>query len=676
MSFRVKSLGRVGVILAISILMVLVPSSVVNVQGANCAGGLSPKLHLTLLVPTSNPARRAYAAIIQNSLQCLGMDVSRVELPFSPNIYDRALTPPTSNVGFTFDQGGFDILFVGQNLGIDPDPWSLYHSSQFAPTGQNYYLFNNPQNDNLTNLIKTTLDRTTRLNYVQQWQVLAYNEQPSIPIFYDKEVLAFGSGYPNAHSTFTTYHYPAWPPIEHLNTTKSTPSFTLAETGQAPGQGVIPELSTSYYDLAISGEIFNSLALRNDTLTKTMIPALASGVPQSPGWTSSPDGKTWDVTLRPSVTWTDGLPFTSTDVKFTFDLYQDSKFASPTGAFVSGIVGGKNNVTITGPLSVRFTLPAPYAYFVQNILGAAPILPAHILNSTTFYPGATIDYSKIKDSKFNRPDTGTYGSTPIGTGPYKWVGYDSAATTSHLTRNDNYFSFTDWGKTDLLAKQEFGIKDYYVRTIVGGDQAITALKNNEVDFLDSQYHLETQPSFLSSWGANLQTSYVAFGVQEMGVNMRHPIIGTGTDTPYAQQHQGNATAAATAARWIRQAISHAVPRNQIINSLLNGYGSPAITMPIVGDYATKTAVTDGFNTNLAPYDYNLTTAGQLLQSAGYTPTAGTSSFIDQYGSYLIGIVAVAAVAIAAVFILRARRKPLAGPGNPVTSTTPSTPTSP
>src|SRR2546427_8426424 len=103
--------GLAVLIVVLSVFMVLGPLSTVEVKGAGCATGLSPRLHVTLLVPTSNPARRAWAAIIQNSLQCLGMDVSRVELPFSPNIYARALSPPTSIVGKTFDQGGFDILF-------------------------------------------------------------------------------------------------------------------------------------------------------------------------------------------------------------------------------------------------------------------------------------------------------------------------------------------------------------------------------------------------------------------------------------------------------------------------------------------------------------------------------------------------------------------------------------
>src|SRR5207237_1848658 len=140
-----------------------------------------------------------------------------------------------------------------------------------------------------------------------------------------------------AQSVFNVYHAPAWPPIEHLINTTTSSRFILAQTGPAPGEGVVPELSTSYYDLAISGEIFSPLALRNDTIFKTMIPDLAAGTPTSPGWSVASDDKTWTVNIRPGVTWQDGQPFTADDVKFTFDLYQNYTFGSPTGSFVNGI---------------------------------------------------------------------------------------------------------------------------------------------------------------------------------------------------------------------------------------------------------------------------------------------------------------------------------------------------
>src|SRR6266516_6798607 len=251
----------------------------------------SPNFKLVLLVTTSNKASIASAMMIQSNLESLGINASLVQLPFAPDIFDRALSPPASNLGKTFDQGGFDVLFVGYNLGIDADPWSLYHSSQFAPQGSHYYLWNNTANDNLTTLIKTTADTATRLNYVKQWQVLAYNELPSIPILYTREAVAFDSNFPNAQLVFTDYHYPAWPAVEHLTTSTPDASLIFAETGQAPGVGFIPELSTSYYDLAVSGEIFSPLALINETVFKTMIPDLAEGSSSSPGWSVASDNK-------------------------------------------------------------------------------------------------------------------------------------------------------------------------------------------------------------------------------------------------------------------------------------------------------------------------------------------------------------------------------------------------
>ncbi|OLC61137.1 hypothetical protein AUH73_07950 [archaeon 13_1_40CM_4_53_4] len=662
MSSSLRSLIKVIVILAVTGMMVPGGLQGVQVHASSCAAGLNPTLHFTLLVPTSNPARRTWAAIIQSSLQCLGISVDRVELPFSPNIYDRALVPPASNIGKTFDQGGFDILFVGYNLGIDADPFSLYDSSQFAPSGGNYYLWNNTQNDNLVRLIKTNLDPTIRNNYVKQWQVLAYNELPSIPILYDRGIVAYDSTkFPNAQAVFNVYHFPAWPPVEHLTDPSSAP-FILAETGQAPGQGVIPELSTSYYDLALSSEIFSPLALRNDTVIQNMDPDLATS------WSHAPDNKTWTVNLRSGVTWQDTQPFTANDVKFTFDLEQNDTFGSPTESFVKDIVGGMSNVTVTSPTQVVFHLPQPYAYFIQNILGAYPILPQHILSAFSN------DYSKIAGSMFNKPDIGSSAvssSLPIGTGPYKYMSYDSASTTNHLTKNTSYYNFPDWGIGNLTAKGQFQVTDYYVRTIVGGDQAITAFSNGEVNFLDSQYHLETQLSFLNSIGTSHYSVYDDYGVQEMGVNMDHPILGTGSATPYAQAHPGNATAAAIAARWIRQAISYVTPRDNIISQLLNGYGLPSITTPVVGNYKTGFALTQGFNTALQPYAYNLTTAANLLQQAGYTPTSGSS--IGQYTLIIVVAVVVAIVAVAAVYMLRVRRKPMAGSMPSSTSAPPAPP---
>src|SRR2546428_5766152 len=227
-----------------------------------------------------------------------------------------------------------------------------------------------------------------------------------------------------------------------------------------------------------------------------MIPQLATG------WSVASDQKTWTVSLRPGATWHDGVPFNSTDVKFTFDALQDDTLAAYNEAFIKGIVGGKSDVTIVDPYTIKFTLPNPYAYFVENVL-TTPIIPAHVL--------ASVSYANWRTNPFN---TGI-GGGPVGTGPYKFVSYNSTTETNHLTRNDNYFDFPENGKTALQTRGAFQVKDYYVKHIPSSDNAVSALKTGSVSVLHAQDALETQTSFLATWASNQCTAYEA--VRDQGL---------------------------------------------------------------------------------------------------------------------------------------------------------------
>src|SRR5207247_11136254 len=96
----------------------------------------------------------------------------------------------------------------------------------------------------------------------------------------------------------------------------------------------------------------------------------------------------------------------------------------------------------------------------------------------------------------------------------------------------------------------------------------------------------------------------------MGFNMQHPIFGTGVDTPLGKSDPSKA---ALAAKDVRQAISHAVPRDLIVQQLLLGYAYPGITTPVAGKYQTGIAVKAGFDTSLKPYHCNLPESRQLRQ---------------------------------------------------------------
>jgi ABC-type transport system substrate-binding protein len=616
-----------------AIISILLMSSIILVPMALTVRSQNTLFHVTLTVPSTNPSRQAWSEIIYNNMLAAGISVDRVIQDWG-TIYDRALDPPPDVRGKTFDEGGFDMLFVGYAMSTDPDPYALYHSSQLPP-GQNYYNWVNAENDDLCQKIKVTVDETQRLEYVKEWQKLAYDELPSITLHYDREVVCFD---PTAlvGDPFEALHYPVWPEVARwkLNPSTTQDTIVIAQTGPAPEEGLNPWVSTSYYDLTVYGAVFDSLTNTKDLETLDIVPGLATE------WTVADDEKTWTVKLRQGVKWHDGVEFTAEDVKFTYTAAMAEELASNTGAFVSQIIGSPDNIEIIDNYTVKFSLPEPYAYFASSILaeGYGFMLPKHILENIPYDEWRSHTFSTGEGSYTAGNGYTAWG--PVGTGPYVYSAYDPTTFTNYLEKNPNY-----WNAQALTDAGEFQIEMYAVVFIEGSDAAITALKTGEVDVLDSQYGLQTKlGSVQEPWGD--WVVYDAFGLQELGVNMKHPILGTGVDTPLGKQDPSQA---ADAARYVRQAISHLVPRQQIIDNILDGYGTPGITTAV-------TTLTAGFDKSLKAYSFDIELAKSLLAAAGYDTGVAPPSkdFFEEYGLYIAAVVIVVVVGIGAVYFVRRR----------------------
>jgi len=122
-------------------------------------------------------------------------------------------------------------------------------------------------------------------------------------------------------------------------------------------------------------------------------------------WKPSPDGLTWILTLVEGVTFSDGTPFTSADVVFTFQALFDPKVKSEIGA--SLMIGGKPiQARALDPASVAIVLPAPYGPGL-SMLDAIPILPRHKL-------AAALEAGTFRDAW----STTTPVSEIVGLGPF------------------------------------------------------------------------------------------------------------------------------------------------------------------------------------------------------------------------------------------------------------------
>jgi peptide/nickel transport system substrate-binding protein len=114
--------------------------------------------------------------------------------------------------------------------------------------------------------------------------------------------------------------------------------------------------------------------VRINRLTDVAEPWLASE------WTTSPDGRSVALTLRPDVTWSDGTPFDADDVAFSFRAAYDQANGSVMAAALT-IGGGAIVTTVIDAHHVKLTFPAPFAPGVR-VLDSLPMYPRHALEAS------------------------------------------------------------------------------------------------------------------------------------------------------------------------------------------------------------------------------------------------------------------------------------------------------
>ncbi|NYT20135.1 MAG: diguanylate phosphodiesterase [Methanosarcinales archaeon] len=182
------------------------------------------------------------------------------------------------------------------------------------------------------------------------------------------------------------------------------------------------------------GMIFDSLVERDEV---GIIPWLAES------WEINSDGTEYTFYLREGVRWSDGVPLTANDVKFTFDYEQENVPVS--GGIESGVV---DNVQVVDSSTVRFVLSQPVSTFLYKLTGFK-IIPEHI-------------YGNISDPvSFLDPEA------VIGTGPFLLDEYNKEHGTYRFVTNENF-----WGPDTAVEAVEF----------IPVSDSLIAFEQGEIDF--------------------------------------------------------------------------------------------------------------------------------------------------------------------------------------------------
>jgi peptide/nickel transport system substrate-binding protein len=347
------------------------------------------------------------------------------------------------------------------------------------------------------------------------------------------------------------------------------PAPTAAKPGQADSAGTLvivastdpgnlnPAISTSGALHFVAGSLYNGLvALDRDFKPE---PELAES------WTVSDDGKTYAFRLRKNVKWHDGKPFTSADVKFTFEELL-LKFHARTKTGVEPVLAG---IDTPDENTVVMRFKAPYAPLLQQLnVIEAPILPKHL------YEGSD-------------PQQNPANLKPVGTGPFRFVEYRKGQQAV-FERNPDYFK-PGLPKMDKVIFQ----------IIPEPATAMLAFERGEVDYV-------------SVPGADLAR------VEKMaGITVGKSAAGAGGSF-CVQTIIPNLERKPLDKLEVRQALNLAIDRERMVTQTLFGQGRSA-RGPIA---STMWA----FDSSLPAFQRDVSKANALLDSAGLSKQASGPRF--------------------------------------------------
>ena len=312
---------------------------------------------------------------------------------------------------------------------------------------------------------------------------------------------------------------------------------------------LIPILATDSPSHSVAGQIYNGLVKYDKNLN--IIGDLAES------FSISTNGLEITFHLRRGVKWHDGAPFTSRDVLYTYHVIIDPK--TPT-AYAEDF---KQVAKISAPdtYTVRVVYSIPFAPALAS--WGTSILPAHLLE------GKDITKSLL-------------ARNPIGTGPYRfreWV----AGQKIVLESNREYFEGRPF------------IDRYIYRIIPDSSTMYMELKAGGIDGIGLstlggltpvQYARQTTSRSFSARFNKYR--YPSSSYVYMGYNLRHPLFGD---------------------KRIRQGITAAINKDELIQGVLFGMGQKAYGPIIPGRWA--------YNPHVRDIAYNPQQAIKLLAEAGW-----------------------------------------------------------
>lgn len=256
--------------------------------------------------------------------------------------------------------------------------------------------------------------------------------------------------------------------------------------------------------------------LIQSTLTVTNTD-LTIGYDLATGYSVSEDGLTWQVTIRRDAKFTDGEPLTAEDVAFTYNTVKETSSVNDFTML--------DHAEAADDTTVIFHMTRPFSIWLYT-MAEVGILPEHAY------------------------DSATYGTEPVGSGRYILKQWDKGQQVILEANPDYYGEAPKMKQVTILFMEE--------------DAAFLAAQSGQVDlaYTSATYSEEEVDGY---------TLAAYESVDNRGLNL--PAVSETTDSE--GRTLGNDF---TSDVLVRRAINIGVDRQEMIDHVLNGYGSPAYSV--------------------------------------------------------------------------------------------------
>jgi len=274
---------------------------------------------------------------------------------------------------------------------------------------------------------------------------------------------------------------------------------------------------------------------------------------------------TVSCTIRPEAKWSDGVPITANDFKFTYDTIMNPKNDVVTRDLYSKIT----EFNVISPAEFQMVFKEPFAPFRELWAGTSTtVLPRHILEGQNF--------NKVWNNCICDPKT----KKPIASGPMLVQSFTPGQKVV-LVPNTNY-----WGKQASVPQVVFvPMRD--------SNTEINAFRNGEVDMIYPQNQIGIRKKIESVDGAKYTSS---LGPSWEHFDMLSSVKGLDDIN-------------------VRKAIATAMPRQQIVDRVVKDANDNAQVLDNVMWMVDQQAYQP--NWDIYPHSGDVDAANKLLDDAGW-----------------------------------------------------------